>query len=122
MALEPRERDAGHGTHDLGDDIAVDDAALLRLLRAEPLGLVGGPGRLAQERDTIRAVIARRGERRGPIRGFVIPTLRSIGLFSDRIRGHFDDMFRANIGAGYGDLDDDPELPADLEAWVEASG
>ena len=82
--------------------------------------LLDSLGRLAQERDTIRAAIARRGGRRGPIRGFVIPSLRSIGLFSDRIRAHFDEMFQANIGAGYGDLNDDPELPTDLEAWVEA--
>ena len=93
---------------DLWKDVGIDPAEAM--------------GRLAQERDTIRAAIARNGGRRGPIRGFVIPTLRSIGLFSNRIRGHFDEMFTANLGAAYAGLDDDPELPEDLEAWVEASG
>jgi hypothetical protein len=78
-------------------------------------------GELAKERDTIRAAIAQNGGRRGPIRGFVIPTLRSIGLFSDRIKGHFDEMFVANIGPAYAGMDDDPELPEDLEAWVESA-
>jgi hypothetical protein len=54
------------------------------------------------------------------VRGFVIPTLRSIGLFSERIEGHFCDMFAANFGAEMADLSQDPaDLPEDLEAWVE---
>jgi hypothetical protein len=56
----------------------------------------------------------------GPIRGFVIPTLRSIGLFSERIEGHFRDMFAANLGeerARAFDLRRD--LPPDLDAWLE---
>ncbi|MDX1648389.1 MAG: ferritin-like domain-containing protein [Myxococcota bacterium] len=76
-------------------------------------------GALMKERERIQASLARTGGRFGPIRGFVIPTLRSIGLFSERIQGHFDDMFRANFGAMAGDLaTDTPDLPEDLEAWV----
>jgi hypothetical protein len=49
----------------------------------------------------------------------VIPTLRTIGLFSDRIRGHFEEMFSANLSGAPANLADDlPELPEDLEAWV----
>ena len=74
---------------------------------------------LMQERERIRTSLQRSGGRFGPVRGFVIPTLRSIGLFSDRIRGHFEDMFRANFGEAMADLtSDSPELPEDLEAWV----
>jgi len=77
---------------------------------------------LAAERETIQAALRRSGGRRGPIRGFVIPTLNAIGLFSDRIRGHFEDMFVANLGAQLGTLKDDPlDLPEDLEAWVEGA-
>ena len=55
------------------------------------------------------------------MRGFVIPTLHAIGLFSDRIRGHFEEMFVANIGERFGRIDDaEAEFPDDLEAWVEA--
>ena len=61
----------------------------------------------------------RTGGRLGPVRGFVIPTLRSIGLYSDRVRGRFDEMFTANLGE---DLARQtaaiPDLPDDLEAWV----
>jgi hypothetical protein len=79
-------------------------------------------GELAKEREALAAALARSGGRRGPIRGFVIPTLKSIGLYSDRIAGHFDDMFRANFGRGFASTkDDDHGLPEDLEAWVESA-
>jgi hypothetical protein len=75
--------------------------------------------RLVQERARMRAELARSGGRFGPVRGFVIPTLRSIGLFSPRIQKHFEDMFAANFGPAMADLSVDPrDLPADLEAWV----
>src|SRR5690606_34366712 len=77
---------------------------------------------LAKERETIAAAIQRNGGRRGPIRGFVIPTLKAIGLYSERIAAHFDDMFRANLGASFGSTLDDPTaVPEDLEAWVESA-
>jgi rubrerythrin len=78
---------------------------------------------LAKERETIAAALARSGGRRGPIRGFVIPTLKAIGLFSDRIAARYDEMFRANFGNAFGPVQDDPTaVPADLEAWVEEAG
>jgi hypothetical protein len=56
----------------------------------------------------------------GPVSGFVIPTLRSIGLFSERIEGHFAEMFEANFhtqeARNLARLHQ--ELPDDLEAWV----
>jgi hypothetical protein len=56
------------------------------------------------------------------VRGFVIPTLRAIGLFSDRIRARFEEMFVANVGAQLGKIsDDEAGFPEDLEAWVESS-
>ncbi len=73
---------------------------------------------LAKERETIEAA---RGGAAGPIRGFVIPTLRSIGLFSPRIEAHFREMFAANFGeerARRMDLHGD--LPGDLDAWIES--
>lgn len=74
---------------------------------------------LAKERELIRTSLERSGGRTGPVRGFVIPTLRSIGLFSDRIREHFDEMFDANFQGSFGSIADDPyDLPEDLEAWV----
>jgi hypothetical protein len=78
-----------------------------------------GFAEIMKEREKITAAIQAQGGRRGPIRGFVVPTLRSIGLFSPRIEGHFDEMFEANIGALAGKIADDPrDLPEDLEAWA----
>ena len=56
----------------------------------------------------------------GPISGFVIPTLRAIGLYSERIDGHFAEMFAANFGAeAAGRLRNAMlDLPEDLEVWV----
>ena len=67
----------------------------------------------------MRKALESSGGRFGPVRGFVIPTLRSIGLFSKRIEGHFSEMFEANFGAEMADLSKDPsDVPEDLEAWV----
>ncbi len=77
---------------------------------------------ISKERETLLEAIRQAGGRRGPVRGFVIPTLRAIGLFSDRIREHFDEMFLANMGEQFGRVQDDGiEFPEDLEAWVESS-
>jgi hypothetical protein len=56
----------------------------------------------------------------GPISGFVVPTLKSVGLFSERIEGHFRQMFAANFGEERArKMRFDDGLPDDLEAWVE---
>jgi hypothetical protein len=74
---------------------------------------------LASERQRMQQALQSSGGRFGPIRGFVIPTLRAIGLFSKRIEGHFQEMFEANFGSRLAPLSDDPQdLPEDLEAWV----
>ena len=76
--------------------------------------------KLAAEREAISQAMQRSGGRLGPVSGFVIPTLRSIGLFSERIEGHFAEMFEANFrSADAGNLArTHRELPEDLEAWV----
>lgn len=77
--------------------------------------------KLAGEREAIGAALAKSGGRTGPVSGFVIPTLRAIGLFSERIEGHFAEMFEANFySREAGNLARmTRELPEDLEAWVE---
>jgi hypothetical protein len=55
----------------------------------------------------------------GAVRGFIIPTLRTIGLWSERIESHFDDVFSRMPNMGFGPLRSDRyELPKDLEAWA----
>jgi hypothetical protein len=77
---------------------------------------------IAKDRAKVLEALQRSGGRRGPVRGFVIPTLRAIGLFSDRVRARFEEMFVANIGAQWGKIaDDEAGFPEDLEAWVESS-
>jgi hypothetical protein len=72
---------------------------------------------LAKEREKLES--AGQGAA-GPIRGFVIPSLRSIGLFSERIEGHFRDMFAANFGEERARrMNLAADLPGDLDAWVE---
>ena len=78
---------------------------------------------IAEDQEQVRAALEARGGRLGPVSGFVIPTLRRIGLFSERIDGHFREMFDAmNIAmpGGANPLDRPVELPEDLEAWVMA--
>jgi hypothetical protein len=96
--------------------------SVLEIWREAGLDPEAALAEMAKDREQVIEAIRRSGGRRGPVRGFVIPTLRAIGLFSDRVRGHFEEMFVANIGERLGRLDgDDLELPEDLEAWVEAS-
>ncbi len=72
---------------------------------------------IVKERDKIDAAA---GGAAGPIRGFVIPTLRSLGLFSPRIEGHFLDMFTANFGEERArNMRLDLPLPDDLDTWIE---
>jgi hypothetical protein len=74
---------------------------------------------IAKERETIAAELQKSGGRLGPMRGFVIPTLKAIGLGSERLIGHFDEMFRANFGGRTESVAKDPwGVPEDLEAWV----
>jgi hypothetical protein len=97
--------------------------SVLAIWKEAGLDPVHALGEIAKEREQVIEAIRRAGGRRGPVRGFVIPTLRAIGLFSDRIRGHFDEMFMANLGGEFGRIEDDGvEFPEDLEAWVESTG
>jgi len=115
------------------EDFAYESARLLidsragTALRDSVLGIWKSAGidpaealpRLLKERAAMREELGRSGGRFGPVRGFVIPTLRAVGLFSPRIEAHFSEMFTANFGPEMGDLSHDAtELPADLEAWV----
>jgi len=77
---------------------------------------------LSEEREHIAELLQRKGRgRMGPISGFVIPTLKAIGLYSDRIEGHFAGMFEANFGPETSRRirESTLELPEDLEAWLE---
>jgi hypothetical protein len=78
--------------------------------------------RIVQERVAVGAAMGRAGGISGPVRGFVIPTLRKIGLFSERIEGHFREMFEANLGKERAaQLDYEIAFPESLEDWIEAT-
>jgi rubrerythrin len=74
---------------------------------------------MLQERELIQKTLQTRGTL-GPVHGFVVPTLKSIGLYSERIRGHFREMWAANMGAesAAAMAANDAELPNDLGDWV----
>ena len=50
----------------------------------------------------------------------MVPTLRSIGLYSERIHEHFVEMWSANMDPDTANriATTPAELPEDLEAWV----
>jgi hypothetical protein len=90
-------------------EVGVDPAAMFQSLH--------------DERDVIMRDAPPR-KRLGPVQGFVIPTLRRCGLFSERVAGHFHGFFRENFGdtvAGtnvHEFLERLPDLPADTARWV----
>jgi hypothetical protein len=105
--------DQRSGTNLRGAAFNVMQEAGIDLAEAVP-ALVREREKLAVEPGSLR---------RGPMRGFVIPTLRTIGLLSERIEAHFDELFAAIPGRAFGPLSNDPQrVPDDLEAWVDATG
>ncbi len=108
----------------------LNDAFMQNLKEAgvDPADLAAG---LRDDQDKLAAAVARRGGRLGPVSGFVVPTLRKIGLFGDRISGHFREMFDVmhitlpsdRPGApGPNPLDRLVEVPEDLESWATGAG
>ena len=75
---------------------------------------------LAKERDRIDPEM-QRSNAGGPVRGFIIPSLKSVGLFSERIEGHFRGMFEANFGDRAKGMPFSDALPDNLEEWVEGA-
>jgi len=76
---------------------------------------------LFAEREMLVQEMERRGGAFGPVRGFVIPTLKGIGLWSEQLETRYRELFAAQDRLGV--LRDarvgfDVELPADLDRWV----
>jgi hypothetical protein len=90
-------------------ELGVDPAAMLTSLH--------------NERDEILRDAPPK-KRLGPVQGFVLPTLKRCGLFSERVATHFHGFFRENFGdriAGENVevfMQQLPELPADTARWV----
>ena len=90
-------------------EVGIDPAAMLTSVH--------------QEREEItRGMTPKR--RVGPVQGFVIPTLRRCGLFSERVAAHYYGFLADNVGKRIvGEnveefLQKLPELPADTAKWV----
>jgi hypothetical protein len=93
--------------------------SVFKLWEEAGIDIASALGSILKDRERIVQGMQRTSGRLGPVRGFVIPTLKSIGLFSERIRSHFDEMFEANIGQDMARRTREiPDLPEDLEAWV----
>jgi hypothetical protein len=77
---------------------------------------------IQKEREELTRHSTRR--RLGPTQGFVIPTLRRCGLFSERIATRYHELLRDNLsGRLVGETLEDfmnalPDLPEDTAAWV----
>ena len=75
---------------------------------------------LAKEREKIDPQMQRNNVA-GPVRGFIIPSLKTVGLFSERLENHVRSMFEANFGEHAKKMAFADRLPDDLEAWVEGA-
>lgn len=73
---------------------------------------------MLKERNLITSALHKEGGSMGPVHGFVVPTLRNIGLYSDRIAAQFKEMWSANLGANVDDhmATNDANLRRDLDA------
>ena len=76
-------------------------------------------GAIRKEREVVSQSVTAAGGQAGPIRGFVIPTMQALGLFSERIEGHFRNLFAVTMGEDRARaLEFGWQLPEDLEDWV----
>ena len=76
---------------------------------------------LEKERDAIaKTMQSQTGGRYGPVSGFIIPTLRALGLYDERSAELFKEMWASTQGAEAATryANSDAELPDDLEHWV----
>jgi hypothetical protein len=76
---------------------------------------------LEKERDQIaKSMQSQAGGRFGPVSGFIIPTLRSLGLYGERSATLFKQMWTETQGAEAAEryANSDAGLPEDLEVWV----
>jgi hypothetical protein len=102
------------------------NSAFLQMMTDAGVDLAEMSASLQRDREKVAAAVARRGGRLGPVSGFVLPTLNRIGLLSERVRGHYREMFDAlsisvpstDGSASRNPLDALPGLPEDLDAWV----
>jgi len=79
-----------------------------------------------RERDQF-TLAPRPDHRRGPVSGFVLPTLRRSGLLSRCVAGRFHEVLQENLGSQVvGNSVEEftrwiPDLPEDTAAWLLAS-
>ena len=76
---------------------------------------------LEKERDQIAKTLEpAAGQRYGPVSGFIIPTLRSLGLYGERSAKLFKQMWTETQGSEAAEryANSDAVLPQDLERWV----
>ena len=77
-----------------------------------------------RERDQLVRAPRPAGRRRGPVSGFVLPTLRRCGLLSQRVAGRFREVLEQNLGSQVVGTSVEefmqwiPDLPEDTAAWV----
>ncbi len=76
---------------------------------------------LEKERDQIaKDMQSQTRGRYGPVSGFIIPTLRALGLYGERSANLFKEMWAGTQGAEAAEryANSQAELPEDLELWV----
>ena len=80
-----------------------------------PLGATG-----AKLFATMLNTLERTGGRYGPVSGFIVPTLKKIGLYSERTADQFKQMWTETQGAEAAKryANSNVDLPGDLERWV----
>jgi P-aminobenzoate N-oxygenase AurF len=98
-----------HAIMGIWSEVGIDPVELIQCLQKERDELMGGP-------DASR--------RLGPVQGFVVPTLRRLGLLSERVATHYHEFLYANLaGRLVGENVEEfmaciPSMPEDTAAWA----
>ncbi len=98
---------------------------IMQLFAEEGVDVSEAIGEIVEKRDEVKQLLVAARKAQGfdadPLRGFVLPTLHRLGLYSERIRPKFVQLVEENMISGFEStaFDGTFSFPDDLEAWVD---
>ncbi len=109
------------------DSFIVVGVAMLvfELFASEGVDVAAGIAEIVDRRDELKQILVAARKKHGfdadPIRGFVMPTLAALGLYTERIAPKYRNLIEENMISGFEGttFDGSFKLPEDLEAWVD---
>jgi hypothetical protein len=101
---------------------------IFEIFAGEGVDVAKGLAEIVSRREEIKAILVAERRKQGfdadPLRGFILPTLAKLGLYTERIAPKYRQLVEQNMISGFEatSFDGSLALPDDLEAWVDETG